>query len=105
MTGVPTGPGLASVTSLRAAAPAVAGPAEGDVVEPMSHIRKKIAEHMVGSIETTARAWTMVEVNVEHLVQLRERSKDAFAERHGVKLTYLPFVVRATVDALQAFPA
>jgi 2-oxoglutarate dehydrogenase E2 component (dihydrolipoamide succinyltransferase) len=101
---VPSGPGLASVTPLRAAAPAVAGPAEGDTVEPMSHIRRKIAEHMVGSVQTTARAWTMVEVDVEHLVRLRTAAKEAFAARHGVKLTYLPFVVRATVDALQAFP-
>jgi 2-oxoglutarate dehydrogenase E2 component (dihydrolipoamide succinyltransferase) len=102
----PTGPGLATVTPLRAPAPAVAAQAaEGDAVEPMSHIRKAIAEHMVSSVQTTARAWTMVEVNVEHLVRLRERSKDAFAERHGVTLTYLPFVVRATVDALGAFPA
>ena len=51
-----------------------------------------------------ARAWTMVEVNVDHLVQLRERAKDAFLARDGVKLTYLPFVSRATVDALLAFP-
>jgi len=101
---VPAGPGLASVTPLRAAAPAVAGPAQGDIVEPMSHIRRVIAQHMVGSVQTTARAWTMVEVDVEHLVRLRTASKEAFTARHGVNLTYLPFVVRATVDALQAFP-
>ena len=70
----------------------------------MSHIRKAIAEHMVGSIQTTARAWTMVEVNVDHLVRLRTSAKDAFRERHGVNLTYLPFVIRATVDALKAYP-
>src|SRR4029450_4035886 len=52
----------------------------------------------------TARAWTMVEVNVDHLVKLRERVKDAFERKHGVKLTYLPFVVRATVDALREYP-
>jgi pyruvate/2-oxoglutarate dehydrogenase complex dihydrolipoamide acyltransferase (E2) component len=70
----------------------------------MSHIRKAIATHMLASVNETARAWTMVEVNVEHLVRLRERAKEAFLAAHGVKLTYLPFVVRATVDALQAFP-
>src|SRR5437016_13299645 len=42
----------------------------------------------------------MVEVNVDHLVKLRERVKDAFQERYGIKITYLPMVVRATVDAL-----
>jgi pyruvate/2-oxoglutarate dehydrogenase complex dihydrolipoamide acyltransferase (E2) component len=46
----------------------------------------------------------MVEVNVDHLVKLRERTKDAFRATHGVNLTYLPFVMRATVDALLAFP-
>jgi pyruvate/2-oxoglutarate dehydrogenase complex dihydrolipoamide acyltransferase (E2) component len=86
-----------------APAPAVAA-GQGEDVVPMTHIRKAIAQHMVGSIQTTARAWTMVEVNVDHLVKLRERSKDAFRERYGVGLTYLPFVVRATVDALQEHP-
>ncbi len=59
---------------------------------------------MLASVNETASAWTMVEVNVEHLVRLRERAKEAFLATHGVKLTYLPFVVRATVDALKAYP-
>jgi pyruvate dehydrogenase E2 component (dihydrolipoamide acetyltransferase) len=85
--------------------PSVATAAKaGEDVEPMTHIRRAIAQHMGASVQTTARAWTMVEVNVDHLVRLREREKDAFEQRHGVKLTYLPLVVRATVDALQAFP-
>ena len=46
----------------------------------------------------------MVEVNVDHLVELRTRAKEAFKAKHGVNLTYLPFVVRATVDALQTYP-
>ncbi len=95
----------ATVTPLRAPAPAVTtAPGQGDVVEEMSHIRKAIAGHMVASVQTTARAWTMVEVNVDHLVKLRTASKEAFLTRHGVKLTYLPFVIRATVDALKAHP-
>ena len=102
--GAPAAP-AATVTPLRGPAPAVAAaPGQGDTVEPMSHIRTAIAQHMVGSIQTTARAWTMVEVNVDHLVKLRTASKDAFRERHGVNLTYLPFVIRATVDALKAYP-
>ncbi|MGH2679984.1 MAG: dihydrolipoamide acetyltransferase family protein, partial [Actinomycetota bacterium] len=78
--------------------PATAGP--GEEVVPVSHIRKLIGQHMVGSLQTSARAWTMVEVNVDHLVKLRERAKDAFKTKHGVNLTYLPFVIRATCDAL-----
>jgi pyruvate dehydrogenase E2 component (dihydrolipoamide acetyltransferase) len=86
------------------APPVTVGAQAGETSEPMSHIRKAIADHMVASIQSTARAWTMVEVNVEHLVRLRTRAKDAFEQKHGVKLTYLPFVVRACVDALQTFP-
>ena len=71
---------------------------------PLTHIRKAIGEHMVASLATSARAWTMVEVNVDHLVKLRERVKESFFERYGVKLTYLPMVTRATIDALQQFP-
>jgi pyruvate dehydrogenase E2 component (dihydrolipoamide acetyltransferase) len=87
------------------AVPAPSMPATGaEEVVPMTHIRKAIAQHMLGSVQSTARAWTMVEVNVEDLVRLRARNKDDFERRYGVKLTYLPFVVRATIDALQAFP-
>jgi pyruvate/2-oxoglutarate dehydrogenase complex dihydrolipoamide acyltransferase (E2) component len=89
------------------AAPAIAQAAPagaGEEIAPMSHIRKAIAQHMLGSLQTSARAWTMVEVNLENLVRLRERSKDSFQEKFGAKLTYLPFVVRATCDALLEFP-
>ena len=85
-----------------AAPPATAG--AGEEVVPLTHIRKAIGTHMVASLQTSARAWTMVEVNVDHLVKLRERVKDAFQERHGVKLTYLPMVTRATAEALLEYP-
>jgi pyruvate/2-oxoglutarate dehydrogenase complex dihydrolipoamide acyltransferase (E2) component len=83
-------------------APAVEG--VGDEVVPVSHIRKLIGQHMVASLQTSARAWTMVEVNVDHLVKLRDRAKESFKAKHGVSLTYLPFVIRATCDALMAHP-
>jgi pyruvate/2-oxoglutarate dehydrogenase complex dihydrolipoamide acyltransferase (E2) component len=70
----------------------------------MSHIRKAIATHMLASTQQTARAWTMVEVNVDRLVRLREDMKEKFQANYGVKLTYLPMVARATIDALQQFP-
>ena len=76
----------------------------GEEVVPMSHIRKAIASHMMTSLQATARAWTMVEVDVEHVVRLRETAKDAFFQRYGVKLTYLPMVTRATAEALLQFP-
>lgn len=70
----------------------------------VTHIRRAIATHMHESISTTARAWTLVEVDVEDLVRLRERIKEPFRERYGVNLTYLAFVTRAVCDALVAFP-
>jgi pyruvate dehydrogenase E2 component (dihydrolipoamide acetyltransferase) len=95
-----------------ATAPAMAPPqpmavpsaGTSEEVVPVSHIRRAIAEHMLASTQTSARAWTMVEVNVDHLVKLRERIKAMFQERYGIKITYLPMVVRATVDALLEFP-
>jgi pyruvate/2-oxoglutarate dehydrogenase complex dihydrolipoamide acyltransferase (E2) component len=92
-----------SAPALRAVpGPVVAG--GGEEVIPMTHIRKAIAAHMVGSLQTTARAWNMVEVNMEHVVRTRQRVKDAFAAREGFSLTYTPFVTRAVTEALLTFP-
>jgi pyruvate dehydrogenase E2 component (dihydrolipoamide acetyltransferase) len=103
----------ATVTPLPSAGPAaaavmVAAPSmpagQGEDAQPMSHIRKAIASHMLASTQQTARAWTMVEVNVDRLVHLREATKEKFQANYGVKLTYLPMVTRATIDALHEFP-
>ncbi len=91
-----------------AAAVMVAAPSmpagQGEEAQPISHIRKAIAAHMLASTQQTARAWTMVEVNGDRLVHLREDSKEKFQANFGVKLTYLHMVTRATIDALQQFP-
>jgi pyruvate dehydrogenase E2 component (dihydrolipoamide acetyltransferase) len=80
-------------------------PAGGrEEVVPVSTLRKAIADHMVGSVQTSARAWTAVEVNLENVVRLRDRTKDAFLAREGFKLTYMPFVTRAVIDALLTYP-
>ncbi|MBI3647612.1 MAG: 2-oxo acid dehydrogenase subunit E2 [Actinobacteria bacterium] len=102
--GASVGTSTAAATPALRPVPAPAPPPASEEVLPMSHIRKTIAQHMLASVQTSARAWTTVEVNVENLVRLRSRAKEAFEQKHGVKLTYLPFVVRATIDALQAFP-
>jgi pyruvate/2-oxoglutarate dehydrogenase complex dihydrolipoamide acyltransferase (E2) component len=70
----------------------------------MTHIRKAIAGHMVDSLHTTARAWNMVEINMEHIVRTRQRVKEAFAAREGFSLTYTPFVTRAATEALLTYP-
>jgi 2-oxoisovalerate dehydrogenase E2 component (dihydrolipoyl transacylase) len=77
---------------------------EGDRVEDLSGIRRAIANRMSASKREAPHAWTMVEVDVSGLVALREREKDAFAEREGVKLTFLPFIVQAVVESLKENP-
>ncbi len=94
--------GAAPATLRPIPAPATVG--AGEEIVPMTHIRKAIAAHMVGSLQATARAWNMVEVNMEHVVRVRERAKEAFRQREGFNLTYTPFVTRATTEALLAFP-
>jgi pyruvate/2-oxoglutarate dehydrogenase complex dihydrolipoamide acyltransferase (E2) component len=76
----------------------------GEEVVPVSHIRKAIAEHMTRSLQVSARAWNAVEVDMENVARLRERTKEAFREREGFNLTYMPFVSRAVIEALLAFP-
>ena len=94
------GPAAAAVVVTPPSMPA----GQDEDAQPMSHIRKAIASHMLASTQQTARAWTMVEVNVDRLVHLREATKEKFQANYGVKLTYLPMVTRATIDALHEFP-
>ena len=77
---------------------------EGDRVEDLSGIRRAIANRMSASKREAPHAWTMVEMDVSGLVALREWEKAAFAEREGVKLTYLPFIVKAVVESLKENP-
>ena len=83
-------------------APAVPGAAEETV--PLTRMRQAIARNMVASMQTSARAWNLTEVNMEAVVRTREAAKDAFREREGLNLTYMPFVARAVIEALLAFP-
>ena len=74
---------------------------EGDRVEDLTGIRRAIANRMSSSKAEIPHAWTLVEVDVTGLAALREREKEAFAGREGVKLTYLPFIVEAAVEGLK----
>jgi 2-oxoglutarate dehydrogenase E2 component (dihydrolipoamide succinyltransferase) len=86
-----------------AAKPAVPQSGPRVQVVPMSPIRKKTAEHMVLSKRTSAHVSTVFEIDFTRIDQLRHKHRAAFEER-GVKLTYMPFVLKAVVDALAAFP-
>ena len=85
-------------------APAPTKPGEGDRVEQMSVMRKKIAEHMVLSRRTSAHVTTVYEIDMSAIAKLREQHKDSFFERTGTKLTYMPFIFQAVTTGLRKFP-
>jgi 2-oxoglutarate dehydrogenase E2 component (dihydrolipoamide succinyltransferase) len=73
-------------------------------IVPMSPIRRKTAEHMIASKRTSAHVTTVFEIDMTRADQLRRKHRESYEERSGVKLTYMPFILKATVDALKAFP-
>jgi pyruvate dehydrogenase E2 component (dihydrolipoamide acetyltransferase) len=75
-----------------------------DEVVPMTRIRRITAENMSLSIRTSAHVATVFQVDYTTLARLREEHKDAFLQKNGVKLTYIPFIFRACVQALKEFP-
>lgn len=102
------GPPQAAVTPAPAAATATGRtmPAGDEPVErvPMTPIRKTIALRMAESKRTAAHVTTVDEVDMGSLVELRDRIKSDFLEQHGVKLTYMPFIMKASIAALKEFP-
>uniref|UniRef100_UPI003D7E56F4 2-oxoglutarate dehydrogenase, E2 component, dihydrolipoamide succinyltransferase n=1 Tax=Kineococcus sp. SYSU DK003 TaxID=3383124 RepID=UPI003D7E56F4 len=73
--------------------------------EKMSRLRKVIAQRMKESLQNSAQLTTVIEVDVTRIAQLRARAKDNFAATEGAKLTFLPFFVKATVEALKQHPS
>ncbi|HRH40472.1 MAG TPA: 2-oxoglutarate dehydrogenase, E2 component, dihydrolipoamide succinyltransferase [Pyrinomonadaceae bacterium] len=76
----------------------------GDRVETMSNMRKRIAEHMTFSKQTSAHVTSVYEIDMTNVVKFREKNKAAFAERFGTKLTYMPFIFQAVTQALRKYP-
>jgi 2-oxoglutarate dehydrogenase E2 component (dihydrolipoamide succinyltransferase) len=83
--------------------PATPAPYPGDLV-PMSNMRKLIAKHMIESRRTSAHVHCMYEVDLTRIVNLRNKLKSAFEQRHGARLTFMPFFVRAAIIAIQQWP-
>jgi len=77
---------------------------EGDDVRDLDRIRARIGTNMILAKQTAAHVWTSVEVDYERVERVRQRHRAAFKEREGFSLTYMPFLARATIDALKAFP-
>jgi 2-oxoglutarate dehydrogenase E2 component (dihydrolipoamide succinyltransferase) len=73
-------------------------------VQPMSAMRQRIAEHMVLSKRTSPHVYSIDEANVTEIATLRAKMKDRFERETGTKLTFMPFFIRAAVEALRAFP-
>jgi len=78
-------------------------PFPGDLV-PMTKMRQLIAKHMIESRRTSAHVHCMYEVDFTRIVNLRAKQKNGFEQRHGVRLTFMPFFVRAAIMALQQWP-
>jgi len=97
----------AAPTSNAPAAPASKVPTGAELrgnTVPMTRLRKVIAERMVESLQVSAQLTSVVEVDVTRIAALRNRSKNAFFEREGVKLSFLPFFAKAACEALKTFP-
>jgi 2-oxoglutarate dehydrogenase E2 component (dihydrolipoamide succinyltransferase) len=97
----PAGPSKADAAP--APRPAVPAAIPGDLV-PMTQMRKIIAQRMIESRRTSAHVHCMYEVDFTKIVRLRGKHKASFEQRTGVRLTYMPFFVRAALIALQQFP-
>jgi len=106
---VPATPQPSVVSSVPSAPVSRPGPAPapaaipGDLV-PMTQMRKIIAQRMIESRRISAHVHSMFEVDMTRIVQLRNKTKAAFEQRHGARLTFMPFFVRAAIIALQQFP-
>jgi 2-oxoglutarate dehydrogenase E2 component (dihydrolipoamide succinyltransferase) len=98
-------PATGSAPPATDSAPPRAAARAGENVEvvPMSPMRRRIAEHMILSKRTSAHVHSVFEVDFTRVAQIRSRKKDEY-ERVGVKLTFMPFITKAVVDALRAVP-
>ena len=96
-------PASAPAAAPAAAAPIVASPLRG-TTEPMSRLRKVLAERAVASMQQTAQLTSVVEVDVTNVANLRDRVKAEFLAKTGTKLSFMPFFTLAAAEALQAHP-
>ena len=79
-------------------------PAAGETFEPMTAMRKGIAEHMRRSLDTSAHVTSAIEVDMSKVVAIREKLKKEYEAAYGVNPTYLSFIARATVETLREYP-
>lgn len=94
----------AAVPTTQAPQTASVQPGEGDRVETMSVMRRKIAEHMTMSQRTSAHVAIVYEIDMTRIARLRDEHKKSFQERAGTKLTFMPFIFQAVTQAIRKFP-
>jgi 2-oxoglutarate dehydrogenase E2 component (dihydrolipoamide succinyltransferase) len=100
----PIPPATAEGAAVPPASPGGGAPGERIEVVPMSPIRRKTAEHMIQSKRTSAHVSTIFEIDMNRVDQLRIEHRTEWEERSGVRLTYLPFILKAVIGGLKAFP-
>jgi len=100
----PTNQLIAQTSAPAIPQPPAIKPAEGDRVEQMSVMRKKIAEHMIQSRRTSAHVSTVYEIDMTKIARLRDENREAFLERTSTKLTFMPFIFKAVTDAIRKSP-
>ncbi|HEY1646433.1 MAG TPA: 2-oxo acid dehydrogenase subunit E2 [Terracidiphilus sp.] len=79
-------------------------PSQAGQVVPMSRMRSIIGQRMIESLQISPHAHTVYRVDMTRIARLRDRERAGFEQRHGVKLTYMPFIAAAAVHALKKFP-
>jgi pyruvate dehydrogenase E2 component (dihydrolipoamide acetyltransferase) len=79
-------------------------PWPGDTVEPMSKMRALISDHMVASRHTSAHVTSFIEIDFTRVARIRAKKRTEFEVATGQKLTYMPFIIKAVTQGLQAFP-
>ncbi len=84
--------------------PALSGERPAEVIVPMSPLRRRIAERLVLAQHSTASLTTFNEVDMSAIIAMRKEYKDDFLETHGIKLGFMSFAVKASVEALKLFP-
>lgn len=100
----PSAPAAQAFQQPRANGPSPLPAAAGDRVEKMSVMRKKIAEHMTFSKQTSAHVTSVYEIDMTNVAKFRDRNKAGFQERYGTKLTYMPFIFQAVTQAIRKYP-
>jgi len=100
-TGAPAIAASAPAAAKTAYVPPAAEPMSGDRVEKMSVMRKKIAEHMTFSKQTSAHVTSVYEIDMTNVARFRAQHKDAFQQQFGTKLTFMPFIFQAVTNAIK----